>query len=197
MKMSINLAWLCALLKLCIIAILFFPKQIHTQNDPFMNLSVQLREFLNESKSEQTDEDKLFDEVYTLVGQLYKKLVEITALYYSGYSYDDEKIFHERLIFEVGKNLVLIIKALALYIPTLLKNQKISWKIKAKKSLLIASIIIFCMFWVNEYYRDYKEQQVLMSNQRFYNSRDSMYSDFDFTDFQMFSREKYRPSRPM
>lgn len=98
-----------------------------------------------------SDEDKLLEEAYQAFDRLYQKVVELTALYYCG----GATILHDRIVMELGKDAILTVKSLALYIPVLLKNSKISKKTKLKKCIYAAGGIIALLLLIKEGYQGY------------------------------------------
>lgn len=116
-------------------------------------LSLQVDKILPEIDKE--EDDVLYAELSLVVSDLYKKLVEITALYFIGSSYSSAKILHERLFFEIGKDVITIVKIFALYLPTMLSSKELSWKTKVKKSSYIFATVTILVLWIKEYYTSY------------------------------------------
>ena len=116
-------------------------------------LSLQVDKILPEI--DQEEDDQLYTELSLVVSDLYKKLVEITALYFIGNSYSSAKILHERLFFEIGKDVITIVKIFALYLPTMLSSKELSWKTKVKKCSYIVVTVTVLVLWIKEYYTSY------------------------------------------
>lgn len=122
----------------------------------FLSVQGGAREVLYEKNIDQVaqhnDEDKILEDVYRSSGRLYQKLVELAALYYCGGS----KVLQDRIVMELGKDMVLIVKSLALYIPVLLKNPKVSKKTKLKKSVYVVGAMTVLGFLIKEFYEGYQ-----------------------------------------
>lgn len=93
------------------------------------------------------EEDKILQEIYITGGSLYKKLIEVVALYYCANIIVDADIMYEKIGVDVSKDLLRIIVLLGRYIPALCKNKKIKLFLKIKKltaatSFLMATIMI-------------------------------------------------------
>lgn len=118
-------------------------------------LKTSVKKLLDET---QHDEDYILQEIYFTSKDVYKKVVEIVALHYCGVITGSE-ILYERIIFEMGRDVLHIIKLLATYIPTLWSNQKISRKVKYKKIFYATCVLGMLIWWIkNLYYYQYESQ---------------------------------------
>lgn len=103
------------------------------------------------------EDESVMQELWAVGGNLYNKMIETTALYFSG-MFIDSNHFYRQIIFELGKHLLYIGKILGLYIPKLLNNPKISWKLKVKRCTYAASFLIVMVVWMQEFYRPAQQQ---------------------------------------
>lgn len=79
------------------------------------------------------EEDKVLKEAYELGGEVYKKIIELAVLYYCKDIMLETEILYDKILKDTYKDIVTMIKCLALYIPLVCKNKKISRKVKAVK----------------------------------------------------------------
>ncbi len=89
------------------------------------------------------DDEKLSEEIFNIISVSYKEIIDLSALYFCGLI-DSDKLY-DQMITLAHKDFFKIIKLFSWYIPSILKNPKISNFIKIKKSLYVGCCII--MFW--------------------------------------------------
>jgi hypothetical protein len=90
------------------------------------------------------DDEKLFQEILNILSSTYKNMIDIAALYFCGFSVDQNKLY-EQIIIHVSKDIFNVIKLFAWYIPVMLKNPKLKTKEKLKKSCYVVSATV--AFW--------------------------------------------------
>jgi len=115
--------------------------------------SEMLQALRNYKEAEASDQDKddeqLIAEIWSIGAMLYKNMIDMSALYFSGILIDSNQLY-DRMMFDVGKNLFQVVKLLAWYGPKMLQNPNISWKIKAKKTGYMVSFIVLFWLWSQE-----------------------------------------------
>lgn len=89
------------------------------------------------------DDEKLSEEIVNIISLSYKEIIDLSALYFCGLV--DWDRLYDQMITLAHKDFFKIIKLFSWYIPSILKNPKISNFIKIKKSLYVGCCII--MFW--------------------------------------------------
>jgi len=92
-----------------------------------------------------SEDDQLVADIITVVTRLYKGMIDVSALYFSGIIVDNDQLL-ERVLLEVGKECFQIVKLLALYGPRMLQSPKLTWVDKTKKTMYIFSFLV--VFWV-------------------------------------------------
>jgi|GEM_PF-1299543 len=91
-----------------------------------------------------SEDEQLVADILKVVARLYKGMIDVSALYFSGMIVNQEQLF-QQVLFEVGKECFEIIKLLAQYGPRMLHSPKISWVDKTKKTMYILSFLV--VFW--------------------------------------------------
>jgi len=97
----------------------------------------------------ESEEDKILTEAYEILMHSYKKLVEVTALYYGGL-YLNTRISFEMILFETIKDFAQILKLLTLYCIKSYNNKHLSWSKKLKKSCYLIGLVIVLTVWLKE-----------------------------------------------
>lgn len=92
-----------------------------------------------------SEDEQLIADIVTVVTRLYKGMIDVSALYFSGIIVDHDQLL-ERVLLEVGKECFQIVKLLALYGPRMLQSSKLTLVEKAKKTMYIFSFLV--VFWV-------------------------------------------------
>lgn len=100
------------------------------------------------AKSEK-EEDVILQELCVVVADFYKKVVEISALYLSGYS----DALYKKLLFDVTRDLFVIGKLLLIYVPRMIKDSRVPWKIKMRKCLYATGVMAVTALWIKEMYK--------------------------------------------
>ena len=97
------------------------------QQNKLMSLSSTLKASLQTMYNYQDKyaEDKVLQEVYIVRDALYKKIVELAVLYYCKQMIVDADILYEKMLIDMSKDVLRIVKLLAQYLPLLYKNKKI------------------------------------------------------------------------
>jgi hypothetical protein len=111
---------------------------------------------IKSSNSEKEDE-KLSQELSSAVADFYKKIVEISALYLSGYS----DALYKKLLFEITRDLLVIGKLLLIYIPKMIKDPKVPWKVKMKKCVYATGVMTVTALWIKEIYKYKTKDDIL------------------------------------
>lgn len=102
-----------------------------------------------ESRKSEKEDEKLLEELSGAIADFYKKIVEISALYLSGYS----DTLYKKLLFEVTRDLLVIGKLLLIYIPKMIKDSKVPWKVKMKKCVYATGVVAVTALWIKEMYK--------------------------------------------
>lgn len=92
------------------------------------------------------DDEKLIEEILQILSSTYKSAVDIAALYFCGFSVDQNKLF-DQIIVNISKDIFNIIKLFAWYVPVMLKNPKLKTKEKLKKASYVvgSTIVLWCI----------------------------------------------------
>jgi hypothetical protein len=93
------------------------------------------------------DDDTLIEELLEISQNCYQKIIKTTALYFTGILINSDQ-FHQEIIFEFSKHLLQAGQVLAHYLPKLLKNPKIPWRVKAKRCSTAMCFMIATIFWM-------------------------------------------------
>ena len=112
----------------------------------------------SEGAEETEEEEKLLKDLWDILGRFYKKIIEVMALYWSGYYPDSYKLYDQILI-EIGRDLIHLGKILAWYLPMLINNPHISWRVKVKKCAYVSSALVVVTLWMKELYKYNKNRQ--------------------------------------
>ncbi|HSW75935.1 MAG TPA: hypothetical protein VLG50_02755 [Candidatus Saccharimonadales bacterium] len=141
-------------------------------------ITQNIQDLTEEEKEELSllEEEKLLKELWSTAGRFYKKIVEITALYCSGY-YPESYTLYDQILLEIGRDVLHIGKILAWYIPSLMSNPYISWKVKVKKCLYITSALVVVAVWLKELYK-YNKNRSKRSIYRSYREHDIYDRDY-------------------
>lgn len=113
--------------------------------------------FKRASQEDPSSDEKIVQELWGVVGSYYKKVIEITALYFTGVLPNSDQ-FHKQLTFETGRHVLYAGQIVAQYIPKLLHNPDISWHVKVKRCAYIASFLIVVIVWMKECYQPYRQK---------------------------------------
>jgi hypothetical protein len=89
------------------------------------------------------EDEKLSEEILNIISFSYKEVIDLSALYFCGLI-DSDKLY-DQIITLAHKDFFKIIKLFSWYIPSILKNPKISKFVKFKKSLYVGCCIL--TFW--------------------------------------------------
>ena len=104
-----------------------------------------------ERESDFDEEEKMVQEFVTLFTRFYNRMLEISVLYCSGYFIDSAQ-FHQQILIEVSKDLLVIAKTLTNYLPKLMNNPELSWKKRMKKGALVMSFLVVIAILMKEIY---------------------------------------------
>ena len=118
-----------------------------------------------EEYDQDKDDEQLMIEIWGIGAMIYKNIIDMSALYFSGILLDTNQLY-DRMMFDFGKNLFHVVKLLASYGPKMLKNPHISWKIKLKKTGCMVSFLVVFWIW---------SQEIAKQKQRRNNSQAEMY----------------------
>lgn len=111
----------------------------------------QMEKWQKQKTSISDADNKLLQELWGIFGDCYKKIIETTALYFTGMLPNTDQ-FHRQLIFEVGKHMLYASQLIGQYIPKLLANPDISWRSKITRSCYVTSFLVILIAWMKEYY---------------------------------------------
>lgn len=114
--------------------------QLRTEQDVSFNIS--------------DEDEKLLQELWSVTSDFYKKIIETTVLYFSGILISADQ-FHKQLLLETSKHMIYASQIIAKYLPQLLQNPKISWKIKAKRCVYLSGLLIMIIIAMQEYRQTY------------------------------------------
>ena len=134
------------------------------------------------------EDEELMKEIWHSCGLLYKSLIDISGLYFSGLIVDTNQLYH-RMFFECGKHLFQVMRVLAVYGPRMLQNPDIPWQTKLKKTAALASVFVVFWIWSQEVG---KTQQTTTSYDTLASTRYSSYQSPA-----EYGAQPYRPSRPV
>ncbi|MFA5998502.1 MAG: hypothetical protein WC747_00580 [Candidatus Babeliales bacterium] len=104
------------------------------------------------------EEEKLLQELWAILGRVYRKIIETTALYCSGY-YPDSYSVYDQILVEIGRDAIHLGKIVAWHIPKLVSNPHIPLRVKIKKCAYITSALVIVVLWMKELYKHNKEKQ--------------------------------------
>ena len=116
-------------------------KSLHVRTD---NMHIQ-----KEENSYVNEDEKLLQELWSVTSDFYKKIIETTVLYFSGILMSSDQ-FHKQIILETSKHVLYASQIVAKYLPKLLHNPKISWKIKIKRCFYISGILAIIILVTQE-----------------------------------------------
>jgi hypothetical protein len=122
-----------------------------------MQSNMKLEMLKHELQEEPSADEKVVQELWGVVGSYYKKMIEITALYFTGVLSDSDQ-FHKQITFETGRHILYAGQIVAQYIPKLLNNPSVSWRVKVKRCAYVASFLIVVMVWMKECYQPYRHK---------------------------------------
>lgn len=105
-----------------------------------------------EKTDEQIEDEKLLQELWHVADDFYKKIITLTALYFSGALITTDQL-QTQIMYELGKHVLYLGQIFALYLPKLLYNPHISWRIKAKRCTYIGSFLILITIWMKKTYK--------------------------------------------
>lgn len=103
------------------------------------------------------DDEQLMIEIWGVGAMMYKTIIDMSALYFSGILLDTSQLY-DRVMFDFGKNLFHVVKLLASYGPKMLQNPHLSWKIKLKKTGYMVSFLVVFLIWSQEIAKHKKRQ---------------------------------------
>lgn len=106
------------------------------------------------NEQDQYQEDKVMQEMYVLSEAIYKKIVECVALYCCDWMIVDAKILYDKMLLDICRDALVLIKLLAIYIPLVCKNKKIPLGLKIKKLSIASSIMIISFALIHKYYNN-------------------------------------------
>lgn len=86
------------------------------------------------------EDEELLTEIMDVAAVLYKDLIDISALYFSGIIVDERQLW-ERIFMSFSKESLRVVKLLAQYGPKMLQNPKLPLREKAKKTTYIVSFV--------------------------------------------------------
>ena len=127
-----------------LIFFILMPASIETMSTE----TLKVRE-IQENVAKPDDDEKLIHELSLVASDFYKKIIETTMLYFTGVLASSDQ-FHKQLMIETSKHMMYASQIVAKYLPKLLQNPKISWKIKLKRCAYITSILIIIIVWMKE-----------------------------------------------
>ena len=146
------------------IIILFFDKSIFSESTK-TDFTIYLKNYLRElhDSHDMYEEDLVLQEVYSIGDDLYKKIIEMVALFYCKNFISDADLLFDKMLIDISKDALKIIKLIAKYIPLLCKNKKIPLFVKVKKIIIascVVGVLIELLKWFTEQklvYNQYKE----------------------------------------
>ncbi len=135
-------------------SLIFFMLSLNSlcPNNNFLYKSItQQHVYLNNNIIEEiiSDEEQLIIDLTKTIDGFYKKIIEITALYLTGVIKSSDQ-FHKQILLETYKHILYSSTTLTQYTSKLLKNPKISLKLKIKRCIYISSFLIFVTFLTKE-----------------------------------------------
>lgn len=101
---------------------------------------------MDEHQDYDEDDERLIKEIWSTGTMIYKNIIDMSALYFSGILLDTNQLY-DRIMFDCGKNLFHILRLLANYAPKMLQNKKLSWRVKAQKTGYIVSFLFVFYIW--------------------------------------------------
>ncbi|MCX5924512.1 MAG: hypothetical protein NTZ68_03760 [Candidatus Dependentiae bacterium] len=104
------------------------------------------------------EEEKFLKELWDILGRFYTKIIEITALYCSGY-YPDSYTLYDQILVGVGRDAMHLGKIVAWHIPKLVSNPHVPVRVKIKKCAYAASAVVIVVLWMKELYKYNKNKQ--------------------------------------
>ena len=105
-----------------------------------------------ENQPKLDDDEKLFQDLGQVASDFYKKIIETTMLYFTGMITSSDQ-FHKQLLLETNKHLLYASQLFTQYIAKLLKNPKVSWKVKIKRCAYITSFLVVLIILMKEYHQ--------------------------------------------
>lgn len=143
-------------IKMVLSTIIFGNLQLFGMSNDFVGVTKSLKSSLliMNNEHDQCPEDKVMQEMYVLSETIYKKIVECVALYCCGWMIVDAKIVYDKMLLDICRDVLTLIKLLAIYIPLVCKNKKIPLSLKIKKLGIASSVMIISVAWIHKYYNN-------------------------------------------
>jgi hypothetical protein len=116
-----------------------------------------LRQIEQEKNEHELHDAKLSEDLWNVVDSFYKKMLETTALYFTGMMINSDQ-FYKEIILTTNKHLLYASHIIAQYLPKLFQNQKIHWHIKVKKCAYASAFLIILAVWIKEVYQPHAAQ---------------------------------------
>ena len=117
---------------------------------------------VNDSELTKMSEDELFDSVKQILVSSYQKLVSYTALYYTGLAVNSS---YEKIILELGGDVLNLVRLLALYLPAMLSNPNTTKMEKGIKCAKLVLGVVVLGLWAKECFQKFNGKNG--SNARF------------------------------
>ena len=124
-----------------IIIALFFNKIIFSE-EINIDFKIYLNKSLNKLHNGQDmyEEDKVLQEIYIVGDSLYKKIIEMVALYYCKNLISEADLLFDKMLISISEDSLQIVKLFSKYIPLLCKNKKITLIVKIKKIMIVSCV---------------------------------------------------------
>lgn len=134
----------------------FWNLQLFGMSNDFVGVTKALQSSLliMNNEQDQYQEDKVMQEMYVLSETIYKKIVECVALYCCDWMIVDAKILYDKMLLDICRDVLALIKLLTIYIPLVCKNKKIPLGLKIKKLSIASSVMIVSFAWIYKYYNN-------------------------------------------
>lgn len=123
---------------------------IQSQNFFLKDFTPQINH--HDKTEEEIEDEKLLQELWHVADDFYKKIITLTALYFSGVLATSDQL-HTEIMYELSKHMLYSGQVFALYVPKLLYNPHISWRIKTKRCAYVTSLLILITIWMQKMYR--------------------------------------------
>jgi len=91
------------------------------------------------------DYEEFISELWFIFSNSYKNIVELTAMYLSGY----DKV-SDKLLIDISQNLLNLSKTLTTYCAKVFKDPRLKWADKVKKCLVVTVVMVVIRSWIKE-----------------------------------------------
>lgn len=146
----------------------------------------------NNTEDEKISHDEqLLKDLSLIATDFYKKVIETTVLYFTGMLQNSDQ-FHKQLALEVSKHALYASQIFTEYFSKLLKDPKVSWKLKVKRCAYISSFLIIMIIWMKEFHKPTNNSDSLKPLSNF-TSTMQQFPDHasNFSDLQPRQKQKY------